>query len=361
MCKFRKEDMKDNITIIAAACLALLVSSSCDKHDSVEPSNFPSDRVIRVSTEVNGNTRGYHGTGTPSSLTEFDLLVDTFVDGKDPWKDSDFDKGYCYANSKFTYDSGSGEWIPSVAASRMLWYNSSTEVRVAAISPCQEEGSYTLSWERGGKMLLNSSSYSSLWSVTFEVQAQQSKDNYGSDLLFYYKKGITPKDLLVGGKIPITFRHLLGNLEIKFLIGTEFNVSGVPTADLISDVVVSGTKRTAWFKCSWPSDDLSLDTTGDVSDIKPYNSSWTPAADVTGNCTSVYECILVPQTVAADQFKISFKVAGKPYSWTLPTDYTFESNIKHYLTLKVGKDAVIPGSFSTTEWSVVEGGTLTTN
>lgn len=350
--------MNSRLSIVCLTVPALLlVSAGCDKQ-VVREGGMPEDRVIRVSTEVGGTTRGHHEKGAPESLKEFDLLVDTFVGGLDPYGVG-IDNGYCYANSKFTYDSESGEWIPSEAASKMLWYNSSTEVRVAAMAPCRTEGSYTLGFP-GTKQLLNGVGGTVSSAVTFEVQEEQSKDDYSSDLLFYYRKGVTPKDLLVDGKLPIVFQHMLSNLVITFKLGTEFNYSGIPQSDIISDVVVSGTKRNVKFK-QGDEFTLSLETYGDASDVKPYNSSWTKASDKIGNCVSEYECILAPQTVVAGQLSLGFKVAGKSYSWTLPEEYVFEGNIIHYLTLRVGKDVVVVDGVSTEKWGEVDGGTIETD
>ena len=41
--------------------------------------------------------------------------------------------------------------------------------------------------------------------VTFEVQQEQSEDGYSSDLLFLYRNYVTSKDLLVDGKLPLSF------------------------------------------------------------------------------------------------------------------------------------------------------------
>ena len=267
--------------------------------------------------------------------------------------------GYNYNNSKFTYDSGAEEWTPSEAASKMLWYNSTTKVRVAAMAPCREEGTYSIGWDPRVSRLLCSDTESREY-VTFEVQPEQKRDDYGSDLLFYYKKDVTPADLLQDGKLPVVFQHMLSNLVITFKLGTEFNVSGVPQSDIISDVVISGTKRTVRFVKD-SEDNLSITAMGDASDVKSYNASWTSAADKTGNCVSVYECILAPQTVAADQFELNFKVAGRGYHWTLPSEYVFKGNYIHYLSLRVGKDAVVLDGVSTTKWDTVDGGTIETD
>lgn len=335
---------------------AVLLAAGCAKQAAPVESGGPEDLAIRVSAQVDGMTRSSYGAGISESLKEFDLLVETFVDGVEPFG---FDNGYNYNNSKFTYDSGSGEWTPSAAASKMLWYNSTTKVRVAAMAPCRTEGSYAIGWDPRVGRLLSNASVSEY--VTFEVQAEQSRDNYDSDLLFYYKKDVTPKDLLQDGKLPVVFRHMLSNLVITFKLGTQFNDSGVPAQDIISDVVVSGTKRTVRFVKEASEDELYISAVGDASDVKPYNASWTPAADKNGNCISVYECILAPQTVAAEQFKLSFKVDGKDYSWTLPSEYEFTGNYVHRLNLRVGKDAVALGGASAARWEDVDRGTIETD
>lgn len=335
---------------------AVLLAAGCAKQTAPVEGGGPEDLAIRVSAQVDGMTRSSYGAGIPESLKEFDLLVETFVDGVAPWG---FDNGYNYNNSKFTYDSGSGEWTPSAAASKMLWYNSTTKVRVAAMAPCRTEGSYAIGWDpRVGRLLSDASEREY---ITFEVQAEQSRDNYDSDLLFYYKKDVTPKDLLQDGKLPIVFRHMLSSLVITFKLGTQFNDSGVPAQDIISDMVVSGTKRTVRFVKEPSEDELYISAVGDASDVKPYNASWTPAADKNGNCISVYECILAPQTVAAEQFKLSFKVDGKDYSWTLPSEYEFTGNYVHRLNLRVGKDDVALGGTSATKWEDVDRGTIVTD
>ena len=341
-----------------AAWMIALLATGCDKtgQPAAGEGGGQEDLAIRVTTQVGGTMRSSHGTGTPESLKEFDLLVETFVGGVNPYGT---DKGYNYNNSKFTYDSGSSEWIPSDAASKMLWYSHTTKVRVAAMAPCREEGTYSIGWDPRVDMLLCSDTESRGY-VTFEVQPEQKRGDYGSDLLFYYKKDVTPADLLQDGKLPIVFQHMLSNLVITFKLGTEFNVSGVPQSDIISDVVVSGTKRTVRFVKD-SEDGLSITAIGDASDVKPYNASWTSAADKTGNCVSVYECILAPQTVAADQFKLSFKAAGTEYNWTLPSGYEFTGNHIHYLNLRVGKDAVVLDGVSTTKWDTVDGGTIETD
>ena len=68
-----------------------------------------------------------------------------------------------------------------------------------------------------------------------------------------------------------------------------------------------------------------------------------------------YECILVPQTIAANGFQVKIAIAGKTYTWKSLAEVNLASDTQYELTLTVGKDVVIVGGFSATPWT--EGGT----
>jgi len=59
---------------------------------------------------------------------------------------------------------------------------------------------------------------------------------------------------------------------------------------------------------------------------------------------------VIPQTVAAGNFSISFKVDGTEYIWTATDAVTFESGKKHELHLLAGKDVVQGGAISAKPW-----------
>lgn len=313
---------------ICGAALALALAAGCSKQSvqSQSESSFPEDRIIRVSPEV-VTTKG---TYTTDNLTKFDLLVE---DDKSPASK------YTYSNTVFKR--GESGWASDKT---LLWSKSDAMVLVYAIAPSVGLESLVsvddINYGQSG--------------VALEVQAEQSNDDNSSDYLGW-ASGLKPVSELLGedGKLSFAFTHLLARLTVTFKLGTEFNVSGVPAQDIISDVVISGTARDFKIRGTTGYTSFTVESGTAASDIKPYNVAWNPAADKTGNCTSVYEGIIVPQTVASGNFKVSFKLSGEPlaYAWTSETEMTFNGNTAYRLTIKVGKDAVHTGTFSAGSWN----------
>ena len=299
---------------------------------------FPEDHVIRVSTEVVPATKGSY---TTDNITEFDLIVTDWT--KNP--------AYSYTNTRFS-KSASGEWVPDVT---LLWGGAKDRVTVYAVAPCFKARDL-----KTNSFLRAPNNPDDLC----EVEAEQHEESKNSDYLYWvgshdYNKLMVEECLADDGKLKIQFTHMLSLVRITFKLGTEFNNTEIPQSNIISDVVVSGTKRSFGISSTNYDDALAavaLPRTA-ASDVKPYNLDWTSAGDKTGNCTSVYECILVPQTVSAGELKISFKAGGKAYEWIAPENLTFSINKVHSLTLKVGKDVVIADGFTAAEWG--DGGSAT--
>ena len=323
---------------ICGSVFALLLTllGGCSKQQVVQTpaeGNFPADHVIRVAPQVR-STKGSH---TTENLAKFDLLVE---DSNNPASK------YTYSNTVFKKTGGA--WTSD---KMLLWNKPGSTVLVYAIAP-----------SAGLESLVSVDDINQGQNgVALEVQAVQDKDDNSSDYLGWASGQKRVSELLgEGGKLSFAFTHLLARFSVTFKLGTEFNVSGVPAQDIISDVVISGTTRDFMLKGATGYTSFTVEPGTAASDIKPYNAGWTSAADVKGNCISVYECILVPQTVASGVLKISFKAAGKNYEWTLPEGQKFEGNTAYTLTLKVGKDAVIAGGFTATEWTEAPGGELET-
>lgn len=305
----------------------LLLAVGCAKQN-VQEGGFPEDHVIRVSTEVAPATKGSY---TTDNITEFDLIV------------TDHTKAaYSFNNTKFS--KSSGEWV---SEKTLLWGGAKDTVTVYAVAPCFKTRNFkTNSFQRVPDNPDD----------MCEVEAEQSEESKKSDYLYWVgasndNKVMVEDCLAEDGKLKIQFTHLLSLVRITFKLGTEFNNGGVPQSNIISDVVISGTRRSFWISSTMYYGALAARawTEAAASDVKPYNLDWTSAVNKTGNCTSVYECILVPQTMADGDLKISFKAGGKAYEWVAP-ELTFSPNTTHTLTLKVGKDAVIAGGFTATEW-----------
>ena len=313
-----------------ALLLTLLGAAGCGKASSPEA---PFDPVVRVAPQVAATKGSY----TTDKLTKFDLLVE---DSNNPASK------YTYSNTVFK--KGESGWTSD---KMLLWSKSDAEVLVYAIAPSAGIES-TVSVDN-----INDENKC----PSLAVQTEQSKDDCSSDYLGWASGQKKVSELLgTDGKLSFAFTHLLTRFTVTFKLGTEFNVSGVPAQDIISDVVVSGTARD--FKLKGASGFTSFTVTPGTaaSDIKPYNVGWTAAENAQGNCSSVYDCILVPQTVTKGGLKISFKAAGKNYEWVSAADYTLNGNTAYTLTLKVGKDVVIASGFSATAWTESEGGSLFT-
>ena len=296
-------------TTYSISIALLLLAVGCSKQEAVrEQGNFPADHVIRVSTEVALATKGSYPT---DNITEFDLMVTAATKPI-----------YSFSNTRFS-KSASGEWVPEKT---QLWGGADDEVTIYAIAPCFKDRD---NWK-------TDSFVSASESDDFVVEAEQSKESNNSDYLFWVgaEGDKKVKDCLTNGKLNIKFTHLLSLVRITFKLGTEFNNKEVPQSNIISDVVISGTRRSFWISSTMYYGALAARawTEAAASDVKPYNLDWTSAVNKTGNCTSVYECILVPQTVAEGDLKISFKAGGKAYEWVAP-ELTFSPNSVHTLTL----------------------------
>ena len=331
--------MTHKASIIPASVVLLLTlmgGVGCSKQQAVQSpaqGNFPADHVIRVAPQV-ATTKGSY---TTDKLTKFDLLVE---DSNSPASN------YTYSNTVFK--KGESGWTPS---KMLLWSKSDATVLVYSIAPSVGLESLVsvddISYGKNG--------------VALEVKAEQSKDDCSSDYLGWASGRKPVSELLdENGKLSFAFTHLLTRFTVTFKLGTEFNVSGVPQSDIISDVVVSGTARDFKLKGATGYTSFTVTPGTAASDIKPYNVGWTAAENAQGNCSSVYECILVPQAVTKGGLKISFKAAGKNYEWVSAADYTLNGNTAYTLTLKVGKDVVIAGGFTATAWTETPGGSLYT-
>ena len=319
----------------AALLLTLMGGVGCSKQQAVQTpaeGNFPVDHVIRVAPQVAATKGSY----TTDKLTEFDLLVE---DSNSPASK------YTYSNTVFK--KGEGSWTPS---KMLLWSKSDAEVLVYAIAPSV-----------GNESLVSVDNINDENKCpNLAVQAEQSKDDCSSDYLGWASGKKKVSELLTDGKLSFAFTHLLTRFTVTFKLGTEFNVSGVPAQDIISDVVVSGTARDFKLKSATGYTSFTVTPGTAASDIKPYSVGWTSAENAQGYCSSVYDCILVPQAVTKGGLKISFKAAGKNYEWVSAADYTLNGNTAYTLTLKVGKDVVIAGGFTATAWEEGVGGLLYT-
>ena len=314
------------IKILTMAALATAVFASCSNDEDLAQSNYPMDNVVRIMTSVDGmNTRASYGNST-DKLSSFGFCI----------KNANSEK-YTYDNIKVTKEGSN--WIP---ATQMFWQNSTTAVDILAYAPYQE----TTEDANGKVKVFGKPDYA------FSVKADQSDaEDYSSDLIVYKQTGFTPgSELNTSKAVDVTFTHLLSQLNLTIELRDQFNTNNnTVTKGFVTDVKVNGTIISS--KVDFSASPISVQVDGtQTAAITPETTGFTPAENATAHAVFNYSAIVIPQTVAAGNFSISFKVNNTEYIWTATDAVTFESGKKHELHLLAGKDVVQGGAISAIPW-----------
>ena len=314
------------IKILTMAALATAVFASCSNDEDLAQSNYPMDNVVRIMTSEDGmNTRASYGNST-DKLSSFGFCIN-----------NDNSTTYTYDNIKVTKDGSN--WKP---ATQMLWQNSTTPVDILAYAPYQE----TTEDANGKVKVFGKPDYA------FSVKADQSgAEDYSSDLIVYKQTGFTPgSELNTSKAVDVTFTHLLSQLNLTIELRDQFNTNNnTVTKGFVTDVKVNGTIISS--KVDFSASPISVQVDGtQAAAINPETTGFTPAENATAHAVFNYSAIVIPQTVAAGNFSISFKVNNTEYIWTATDAVTFESGKKHELHLLVGKDVVQGGAISAKPW-----------
>ena len=325
------------IKILAMAALATAVFASCSSEDELAQSNYPMDNVVRIMTSVDGmNTRASYGNST-DKLKSFGFCI----------KNANSEK-YTYDNVLITKEGGN--WNP---ATQMLWQNSTTAVDILAYAPYQ----VTTEDASGKVKVFGKSDYA------FSVKAEQSgADDYSSDLIVYKQTEFTPgTELNTNQAVNVAFIHLLSQLNLTIELRDQFNQNNnTVTEGFVTEVKVNGTIISSKVDFSAASIGVQVDGT-QATAITPETTGFTPAEKTTDHAFFNYSAIVIPQTVTAGKFSISFKVDGTEYTWIATSNVNFESGKKHELHLLVGKDVVQVGTISATSWGNGGTGSLETD
>ena len=326
----------NTIKILALTAMTAALTA-CSTDDEVI-SSYPSDNIVRITANVGeAATRASYNE---SNLKEFGLCLV-----------NEQNTNYAYHNLKVT--NVNGTWTPE---KQMLWQNKDTKVNIVAYAP-------HMTWtHHGGGDYCVYHEYTAA-----RVKSDQSDaTDCSSDYLVYKKENFDPStDLDGNGCIPITFSHLFSQLNINLTFGTEFNegqTAGYLTQNPVTDIKVGGCSILAniFFRntpvSTTPAQDQSC-----FEDVTPHvvANSFT-AATSDKNAKVQYSCILVPQTIKAGKFSVTFTAGGKVYVWKSSADFTLESGHQHALNLTIGKDVVELGSVSITPWEDAATETLTT-
>ena len=329
-----------NIFFAAAAAMALTACSSDDEQQAVV-SQFPEDGVMRFTTNlVDAAAAKTRASFTTNTLNQPGQQIQVKIVNPNSATYSYF--------SNVQYNGT--EWAP---ATRMLWQNDQQIVQVTALT-------------LGGSYMLSQTQFESGVIGQLYVDQDQSTQAMlnAQDVLCMVTKTVNPQTDLVGGKIAIDFYHAMTKLDVKLELMDEFFTAGQNTAN-ISDVKIINIGRAFDIK---PMEIVNEKycylqvRNSDKLDVLPMKGDCTDATADSKHSFATYEAIVVPQTIAAGQLTVSFKIGTRSFSWTNTQEITLEQG-KHYtLPLTVGYDGVTAGSraFTASNWGNGIGGNLAT-
>ncbi|EFI71268.1 fimbrillin family protein [Segatella baroniae B14] len=325
-----------NIFFAAAAAMALTACSSDDAIETVQQqSQFPEDGVIRFTTNLNDAADAETRASITSSdlnqaYQQFQVMIINPNSGI-----------YSYFN---TVEYDGTEWTP---LERMLWQNNTQSITVTA---AYKQGKTFTDGE-----FVNGASLTVAADQSTEALLKQ------QDLLTMPTKTIanpsTEQTLLQNGKLVINFYHALAKLDVTLDLANEFYKVDpkLNHATDITDFTISGTNAGYQFKAMETANEnygTVIVTASTAVDILANQSAFTAATETNQHSTATYESIVVPQTIAAGQLTVSFKIGTRSFSWTNIEAITLEQG-KHYtLPLTVGYDTVTLNAraFSASPW-----------
>lgn len=306
--------------------------TGCSNDSELAHSNFPDDNIIRV-------TAGVNGAVTRAETVELNSNFSLTVVNKAPLKEGERYSTYSYGN-KFFQKNGS-EWICSTP---LLWQDADTKVDVAALAPAIDEMTFNGIYNNMQKIQTLE------YSISDNQETQKPVNK--NDLLYYYQSDLVPRTALNSdGKLDIQFNHAFSMIDIIVTLGTEYSNKENP----INKVIVGGSKLKATidvansegYGVAYPSESGNNPET----DIITTPGEFTMAT--TDHSTAKFSCILIPQTIEANKFKVTLKTSSKTYVWTSSEAITLETGHKYTLALTMGKDKLTAqkGNISAGSWT----------
>lgn len=305
--------------------------TGCSNDSELAHSNFPDDNIIRVTAGVNGAVTRADPLGTElNSDFKFSLTVVNENEGTNK---------YTYRNKIFK-KTGT-EWSCSDI---LLWQDAETPVHVAALAPVIDSWDFNNIYSNEDKFKI----------VEYVISENQNPQKPANDLLYYYKSNLVPKEALnSSGKLDIQFNHAFSMIDIIVTLGTEYSKKDNP----INEVIVGGSKIRATLDITNREGKgvayASTMGTNSETDIITTPGTFTMAQTDLENSKAAYSCILIPQTIEANKFKVTLKTSSKTYVWTSPDAITLKTGHRYTLDLTMGKDVVTAqkGNISAGSWT----------
>lgn len=308
--------------------------TGCSNDSDLAHSNFPDDNIIRVTAGVNGAVTRAETLGTElNSDFKFSLTVVN--------KDTENEYNYKYTHENKIFQKIGTEWICDEI---LLWQDAETKVDVAALAPAIDFWTFRDSYDYGNKKITTQE-----YSITADQKTQKPEN----DLLYYYKSNLVPGTELKDGKLDIQFNHAFSMIDIIVTLGTEYSNKANP----INEVIVGGSKLKATVDVTnrngYGVAYASTEGENPETDIITTPGEFTMATTNEKKSKAVFSCILIPQTIEANKFKVTLKTSSKTYVWTSPSAITLETGHRYTLELTMGKDVVTAqnGNISAGSWT----------
>lgn len=307
--------------------------TGCSNDSDLAHSNFPADNIIRVTAGVNGAVTRADQLGTELD-SKFSLTVVN--------KDTENEYNYKYTHENRIFQKIGTEWICNTI---LLWQDAETPVDVAALAPVTDDDMIFFG------ILNNKNQFQTL---PYNITADQKTQKPENDLLYYYKSNLVPKYALNSdGKLDIQFNHAFSMIDIIVTLGTEYSQQENP----IKEVIVGGSKLTATIDVANSEGKgvayASTEGENPETDIITTPGTFTKATTDVENSEAKFSCILIPQKIDANKFKVTLKTSSKTYVWTSSEDITLETGHKYTLALTMGKDKLTAqkGNISAGSWT----------
>lgn len=306
--------------------------TGCSNDSELAHSNFPADNIIRVTAGVNGAVTRAETLGTELN-SNFSLTVVN--------KDTENEYNYKYTHENKIFQKIGTEWICNTI---LLWQDAETKVDVAALAPVTNDDMKFFG------ILDNKNQFQTL---EYDITADQKTQKPENDLLYYYESDLVPgKALNSDGKLDIQFNHAFSMIDINVTLGTEYSQQENP----IKEVIVGGSKLWATIDVANSEGNIAYASTeGDnpEADIITTPGTFTKATTDQKNSTAEFSCILIPQKIEANKFKVTLMTSSKTYIWTSPEDITLKTGRRYTLKLKMGKDKLTAqkGNISAVSWT----------
>ena len=309
--------------------------TGCSNDSDLAHSNFPDDNIIRVTAGVNGAVTRAETLGKELN-SNFSLTVIN----KAPLNEGENSNKYTYGNRIFK-KTGT-KWICNDI---LLWQDAETKVDVAALAPAIDNTTFKGSYDFWDEKITT---------MEYSITADQKTQSVANDLLYYYKSDLVPKEALnASGKLDIQFNHAFSMIDINVTLGTEYSQQENP----INEVIVGGSKLKATIDVanSEGKGVAYASTTGEnpEANVFPTAGTFTKATTDQKNSTAEFSCILIPQTIDANKFKVTLKTSSKTYVWTSPDAITLEIGHRYTLALTMGRDKLTAqkGNISAGSWT----------